>query len=397
LNGGADLVVTGEGEITLADVLDKLSGRTDRPLATIPGICLRAPDGQLLKTAARPIVRDLDTLPDPAWDLVDVEKYRRIWRARHGYFSMNIVTTRGCPYHCNWCAKPIYGQRYSTRTPQHVAAEVEALRNAYRPDHLWIADDIFGLKPAWIEQFAAAIAERHAIVPFKCLMRADGVSDATTLALKIAGCRTVWIGAESGSQRVLDWMEKGTRVDQIETATRRLHDAGIDVGFFLQFGYPGETLDDIQLTLDMVRRCRPDDIGVSVSYPLPGTTFYERVKADLGEKQNWVDSGDLAMMYHATYGQEFYRALHALVHAEFRQRRAVDLLAALGRRPQRIRLKTAREIVGGMVQAVKRRAIERRVRALAQQSAGDAAPRRTRVLIPVLNQQAAAVPSEQPQ
>jgi RNase P protein component len=134
---------------------------------------------------------------------------------------------------------------------------------------------------------------------------------------------------------------------------------------------------------------------VSVSYPLPGTTFYERVKADLGEKQNWVDSGDLAMMYRATYGQEFYRALHALVHAEFRQRRAVDLLAALGRRPQRIRLRTAREIVGGIVQAVKRRAIERRVRTLAQQSAGDAAPRRTLVLIPVLSQQAAAVPSEQ--
>jgi anaerobic magnesium-protoporphyrin IX monomethyl ester cyclase len=397
LNGGADVVVIGEGEITLADVLDKLSGRTDRTLAAIPGICLRAPDGQLLKTAARPIVRDLDTLPDPAWDLVDVEQYRRIWMARHGYFSMNVVTTRGCPYHCNWCAKPIYGQRYSTRTPQHVAAEIEALRARYRPDHLWIADDIFGLKPGWIERFAAIVAERGAIVPFKCLMRADGVTGAATSALKMAGCRTVWIGAESGSQRVLDWMEKGTRVDQIESAARRLHQAGIDVGFFLQFGYPGETLDDIQLTLDMVRRCRPDDIGVSVSYPLPGTTFYDRVKADLGEKQNWVDSGDLAMMYQATYGQEFYRALHALVHAEFRGRRAVDLLVAVSRRPQHLRLKTAREIVGGIVQAVKRPAIERKVRTLAQRSEGSAHGRRAPVLIPVLSQQAAAVPSEQPQ
>ena len=86
-------------------------------------------------------------------------------------------------------------------------------------------------------------------------------------------------------------------------------------GFFLQFGYPGETLEDIELTLQMVRDCRPDDIGVSVSYPLPGTPFYERVKAQLGEKQNWVDSNDLAMMYRATYAPEFYRALHALVHA----------------------------------------------------------------------------------
>jgi radical SAM superfamily enzyme YgiQ (UPF0313 family) len=262
---------------------------------------------------------------------------------------------------------------------------------------LWIADDIFGLKPGWIEEFASIVAERGSVVPFKCLMRADGVTDATARALGTAGCRTVWVGAESGSQRVLDWMEKGTRVDQIETATRRLHAAGIEVGFFLQFGYPGETLDDIQLTLDMVRRCRPDDIGVSVSYPLPGTTFYERVKADLGDKQNWVDSGDLAMMYRATYSPDFYRALHGLVHAEFRRRRALDRLSALARRPHLIRPKIAREIVAGILQAAKRPALERKVKALARESLGDASARRTPILIPILSQQAAAVPSEQPQ
>jgi radical SAM superfamily enzyme YgiQ (UPF0313 family) len=315
---------------------------------------------------------------------------------RHGYFSMNLVTTRGCPYHCNWCAKPIYGQRYAIRTPEHVATEVGALREAYRPDHLWIADDIFGLKPGWIEQFAAIVTRRGTTVPFKCLMRADGVTAATARALQGAGCRTVWIGAESGSQRVLDWMEKGTRVDQIETATRRLHAAGIEVGFFLQFGYPGETLDDIHLTLDMVRRCRPDDIGVSVSYPLPGTTFYDRVKADLGEKQNWMDSGDLAMMYHATYSPDFYRALHALVHADFRQRRSFDLLVKFGRQPQRIRYKSARELLAGMSHALKRPALKRKVEALARQSAGDRRAQPTPVLIPLLSQQAASVPSEQP-
>jgi len=397
LDGGADVVVCGEGEITLGEVLDTLSGQSDRPLATISGICVRTADGKSLKTAPRAFVRDLDTLPDPAWDLVDVEKYRRVWMERHGYFSMNIVTTRGCPYHCNWCAKPIYGQRYAIRTPHHVASEVETLRDTYRPDHLWIADDIFGLKPGWIEQFASIVTTRGTAVPFKCLMRADGVTDATARALRSAGCRTVWIGAESGSQRVLDWMEKGTRVDQIETATRRLHEAGIDVGFFLQFGYPGETLDDIQLTLEMVRRCRPDDIGVSVSYPLPGTTFYERVKADLGEKQNWVDSGDLAMMYHATYGADFYRALHALVHAEFRQRRSLDLLARIGRRPQLIRLSSARELLSGMAQGLKRPALKRRVESLARASAANRSIERTPVLIPLLSQQAASVPSEQPQ
>ena len=397
LEGGADLVVSGEGEITLGDVMDKLNGRNDRPLATIPGLCLRAPDGQLIRTPARPIVRDLDTIPDPAWDLVDVDRYRRVWMQRHGYFSMNIVTTRGCPYHCNWCAKPIYGQRYTTRTPQRVAAEIEGLCASYRPDHLWIADDIFGLKPGWIEQFAAIVAGRGSIVPFKCLMRADGVTEATARALRAAGCRTVWIGAESGSQRVLDWMEKGTRVDQIETATRRLHDVGIEVGFFLQFGYPGETFADIELTLDMVRRCRPDDIGVSVSYPLPGTTFYERVKADLGDKRNWVDSGDLDMMYHATYAPDFYRALHALVHAEFRSHRALDVLVGLGRRPRLIGRRAGRELVAGLAQALKRAALRRKVEALARHGVPDTATTATPVLIPLLSQQAAAVPSEQPQ
>src|SRR5262249_41554641 len=159
----------------------------------------------------------------------------------------------------------------------------------YAPDHIWIADDIFGLKPGWIERFAALVMERGAALPFKCLLRADQVTPAIAGALARAGCRTAWIGAESGSQRVLDAMEKGTRVDQSDSATRLLHAAGVEVAFFLQFGYPGEPRDDIEKTLEMVRRCRPDDIGVSVSYPLPGTPFYQRVSAQLGQKQNWVD------------------------------------------------------------------------------------------------------------
>jgi len=353
LNRGAGAVVAGEGEVTLVELLDALSGRTPR----------------------REIILQLDALPRPAWDLVDVEKYRRAWQARHGFFSMNVVTTRGCPYHCNWCAKPIYGQRYTARSVEAVVDEIAWLKTTYQPDHLWIADDIFGLKPGWIEGFADRIADRQASVPFKCLLRADGVSDAIVEALRRAGCRTAWIGAESGSQRILDAMEKGTRVEQIAAAARRLHGAGIEVGFFLQFGYPGETLDDIELTLQMVRDCRPDDIGVSVSYPLPGTPFYDRVKAQLGEKQNWVDSGDLAMMYQATYRPDFYRALHALVHAEFRQRRALDLLSAVGRRPHLMRPRVARELVAGMLHAFRRPGLKRRVEALALAPVGGASAR----------------------
>ncbi|MBI3170754.1 MAG: radical SAM protein, partial [Chloroflexi bacterium] len=116
--------------------------------------------------------------------------------------------------------------------------------------------------------------------------------------------------------------DKGDKVEDIYRAAQLLHANGIQVGFFLQFGYPGETWDDVQLTLKMVRECMPDDIGISVSYPLPGTKFYERVKLELGEKQNWVDSDDLAMLYRGPFPQEFYRILHGRVHHEFRLRKA---------------------------------------------------------------------------
>ncbi len=303
LDRGAAVVVSGEGEVTLVELLDALS--TDRPpgsdvLKAIDGLCLRGnDDGRVVHTHPRATIRQLDALPFPAWDLVDVERYRSTWRAHHGYFSMNLVTTRGCPYHCNWCAKPIYGQRYTARSPEHVVDEMAWLKRTFKPDHLWIADDIFGLKPGWIEKFATLLEARDAAIPFKCLLRSDQVTAGVAEALRAAGCRTAWVGAESGSQRILDAMEKGTRVEQIAHATRLLHNAGVEVGFFLQFGYPGETREDIARTLEMVRACAPDDIGVSVSYPLPGTTFYQRVQAQLGQKQNWVDSNDLAMKSHA--------------------------------------------------------------------------------------------------
>ena len=319
LDAGADAVVLGEGELTLAELLDAMDA--GRPLAEVPGLAFRAADGSLQRTPARPFLRDLDALPFPAWDLVDVDRYRAMWRQRHGYHSMNLVTTRGCPYHCNWCAKPIYGQRYAVRSPGNVVQELAWLKRTYAPDHVSFVDDIFGLKPGWVEAFAAEAARANAATPFKCLSRADLLGESVVAALQSARCRTVWIGAESGSQKILDAMEKGTRVEQIREAARRLHAAGIQVGFFLQFGYPGETRADIEKTLEMIRECRPDDIGISVSYPLPGTKFYERVKEQLGAKRHWDDSSDLAMMYRGPFTTAFYRSLYNVVHKEFRIRK----------------------------------------------------------------------------
>ena len=321
LERGATFVLIGEGELSLGELARRILGTSDQPLESILGLAYRGPAG-IVRTGLRPDLRDLDALPFPAWDLVDVERYREIWQRHHGYYSMNLASSRGCPYHCNWCAKPIWGQRYNVRGPGRVADEIAWLKSRFAPDHLWFADDILGLKPGWIQQFADEIERRGVRTPFKSLNRADLVIKGDTAKdLARAGAQTVWLGAESGSQAVLDAMEKGTRVDQIADATRRLHTAGVKVGFFLQFGYPGETMTDIEKTLQLVRTCEPDDIGVSVSYPLPGTKFHAAVRDQLGKQQNWVDSEDLAMLYHGPFGTAFYRKLHQVVHHDFRWRR----------------------------------------------------------------------------
>jgi anaerobic magnesium-protoporphyrin IX monomethyl ester cyclase len=350
LDRGAAVVVAGEGEVTLVELLDMLSGagragRAGRDggagrageldeLKSVDGLCLRDADGRVIHTRARTTIRQLDSLPFPAWDLVDVERYRSTWRAHHGYFSMNLVTTRGCPYHCNWCAKPIYGQRYAARSPEHVVEEMAWLKRTYRPDHLWIADDIFGLKPGWIERFATLLRARDAATPFKCLLRSDQVTADVARALRGAGCRTAWIGAESGSQRILDAMEKGTRVEQIAEATRLLRAAGVEVGFFLQFGYPGEGWREIEMTRELVRELAPDDIGISVSYPLPGTRFHASVKARLGEKRNWSQSDDLDPLFPGLFSRDFYRRLSRTVHAEFRTRQSLRALKGIWAAPR---------------------------------------------------------------
>lgn len=331
MEAGADFAIVGEGERTLEELVDSLNGdATETRLSEIDGLAYRSASGEVRRNRPRGLIRNLDELPFPAWDLVDVERYRRAWHQRHDRFSINMVTTRGCPYHCNWCAKPIYGQRYNVRSPENVADELAWLRQVVRPDHVWFADDIFGLRPGWVEKFAVAVEARGCATPYKIQARVDLINTAVAEALARSGCESVWVGAESGSQKILDAMEKGTQVEQIHDATRLLRAGGIRIGFFLQFGYPGEGDEEIRQTLHMVRQCRPDDIGISVSYPLPGTAFYERVKTELGKKKNWSDSDDLDLMFHGTYKPQYYRVLYRLVHHDFRMRKELNKLPRLG-------------------------------------------------------------------
>jgi anaerobic magnesium-protoporphyrin IX monomethyl ester cyclase len=317
LNAGAELALLGEGLSALLEVLPRLDSNPQasgadltRGLAGVASLAgAEAP--ALGGSKASGIAADVGLA---AWDLVDMERYRAVWRKAHGYFSLNMAASRGCPFRCTWCAKPIWGNQYLQRNATEVAREMAFLKRSFNPDHIWFADDIFGFRVDWVAEFAASVRAADASIPFTIQTRADLFGERMAEALREAGCREVWIGAESGSQRVLDAMNKGTTLAEIRVARDRLKAVGIRVGFFIQLGYMGEQLADILATRDLLDAARPDEIGVSVSYPLPGTRFYDLVKAQMRAKTHWRESNDLDMMFEGTYISDFYRAVRNLLH-----------------------------------------------------------------------------------
>jgi anaerobic magnesium-protoporphyrin IX monomethyl ester cyclase len=317
LLAGADVALLGEGLATLLALLPRLDAHPDAHtgelLEGLSGVASLA-GGRVTAVSGARILPTPDQGELPAWDLVDIDRYRSAWLKAHGYFSLNMAASRGCSFRCAWCAKPIWGNQYLQRAPASVAAEMAHLKRAFSPDHVWFADDIFGFRVDWVAEFARAAQAAGGSVPFTIQTRADLVSERMARALKDAGCKEAWIGAESGSQRVLDAMNKGTKVAEIVTARARLKSAGIRVGFFIQLGYLDEQLPDIVATRELLDTAMPDDVGVSVSYPLPGTKFYELVKTQLGVKTHWQDSNDLEMMFQGTYTSDFYRAVRNLLH-----------------------------------------------------------------------------------
>jgi anaerobic magnesium-protoporphyrin IX monomethyl ester cyclase len=328
LNHGVDFVVIGEGEITLKELIYSID-RGETNFSQIDGIAYTEND-KVVRTSSRQIVKELDSFPMPAWDLIDVSSYKKIWLETHSYFSLNIATTRGCPFKCNWCAKPIYGNRYNSRSPQKVVEEIEYLMKSFDVYHFWMCDDIFGLKPGWVQEFRDIVKLKELKFKYKIQSRVDLLLEEDTIAaLANSGAETVWVGAESGSQKILDAMDKGTTVEQIYNATKLLKKNGIRTAFFLQFGYLGEEKEDIDKTINMVLELMPDEIGISVSYPLPGTKFYDKVKDQLKEKANWVDSDDLAMMYKGTFSPPYYRKLHRYVHKVYRRKQSFSNLKNL--------------------------------------------------------------------
>ena len=315
LNHGIDYVLRGEAEQSIVDLCRALTSGA-KP-GDIDGLVCRNADGSQ-RYSSRSISQNPNwaSLPQPAADLTDFLPYRRAWQDAHGYFSVNMVASRGCPYRCNWCAKPISGNKFHLRPASSVAEEMRQLKVEAGAEHVWFSDDVFALNRHWVEEFAAEVNQRNARLPFKIQSRADLMSEETVEALRSAGCAEVWMGVESGSQKILDAMDKGLLISEVRDARRRLRRAGIRACYFLQFGYPGEQWEELCETIQFVRETRPDDVGISFSYPLPGTVFYARVQEQLGPKRNWADSDDLCIMFHAEYTTEFYRAVRNALHAE---------------------------------------------------------------------------------
>jgi anaerobic magnesium-protoporphyrin IX monomethyl ester cyclase len=347
LEEGADFIILGEGELTLLEIINECNKATPG-FSGIHGLAFLH-NNSLVKTGQRKVMKNLDELPLPAWDLVDIAPYRDSWMKHAGYFSLNMATTRGCPFKCNWCAKPVYGNRYNTRSPQHVADELQMLKEKFAFDHIWFCDDIFGLKPGWVKAFADILEKKQLHFPFKMQGRVDLLLQENTIKdLARAGCDNVWMGAESGSQKILDAMDKGTTVAQIYEATRLLKKNNIRPSFFIQFGYPGETREDIEKTIRMINRLLPYEIGISVSYPLPGTVFYENVQSQLKEKTNWADSDEMAILFRNNYHPAFYKQLHRYVHKSYRMHLAFANWKHLLTHPRKSNANHIRKALSGL-------------------------------------------------
>lgn len=311
LDHGANLVIVGEAENTLSELLEAIK-TGDKNIMNIDGV-YSAKGFSMNKK----LIENLDAVPFPARELVDFNPYFNVWRKYHKTTSILINTSRGCPYDCNWCSKPVFGSTFRQRSAKNVAEEMAFIKKTYNPGSLWFTDDIFGLDKNWVSDFCKEISSRNARIPFECLLRVDMVTSELLRQLKDAGCYRIWYGVESGSQKVLDSMNKKIKVENIIQASDMTKDSKIELGFFVMLGYPGEKFEDIELTRKMLRECVPDHCGSVIAYPYSGTIFYERVKTRLKfGKNNFRIENDNRISFAADYPQYFYDIARRLINKE---------------------------------------------------------------------------------
>jgi anaerobic magnesium-protoporphyrin IX monomethyl ester cyclase len=292
LESGADVVVFGEGELTMEELLLAFEAGFPRSLEKVNGIAYLDADGMMRQTAARAQIGDLDAQPWPARNAIDIDRYVRTWREAHGQGSVSFITARGCPYKCRWCSHQVFGQTHRRRSPALVADEVEWLINRYTPEMVWVADDVFTIHHGWIRAYAAEMRRRGIRMPFECISRADRLNAEILDLLAELGCFRIWIGSESGSQRILDAMERGVRIEQVQESVELARARGIQSGMFLMWGYEGEELQDVEATIEHVKRTDPDIFFTTVAYPIKGTPYYKSVSERLVQVKPWAETSD---------------------------------------------------------------------------------------------------------
>jgi len=316
LTAGADVVVIGEGETTLEELVPALKSQSFGTLQQIDGIAFRAPDGSVVRTKPREQIRDIDAQPWPARESIDLARYVAVWREHHGMGSVSIITARGCPYHCRWCSHEVFGKTHRRRKPVSVADELEWLVNRYQPEMAWMADDVFTIHHGWLFQYAAELRRRKLKVPFECISRADRLNPQVAETLAEMGCSRVWIGSESGSQRILDAMERGVTVEQVQTAVALCRSVGIQTGMFLMWGYEGEELTDILATIEHVKKTDPDIFFTTVAYPIKGTPYFSEVAERVDNLKPWNIGSDREVRIRGQRSRQFYGFADKLLRSE---------------------------------------------------------------------------------
>jgi len=326
LASGADVVVVGEGEATMTELLPALAARGPHALHAVRGIVFRDETGVSVRTRERPKIVDLDSIPWPDRGQIDQARYVDVWRERHGMGSVNMITARGCPYKCNWCSHAVFGYTHRRRSYVDCASELEQIMHTYRPDQVWYADDVFTISHPWLYGYAQELKRRNLRVPFETISRADRMMKEEVFAtLADMGCYRIWIGSESGSQRILDAMERGVKVEQVAWVARAAKRYGIQVGMFLMWGYPGEEIADIAATVDLVSKCQPDVHLTTVAYPIKNTGYFFKVADAVVLDKEWSAATDRDYRIRGRHSRSYYKHADSwLSNAVAAARLAVD-------------------------------------------------------------------------
>jgi anaerobic magnesium-protoporphyrin IX monomethyl ester cyclase len=316
LAAGADVVVIGEGEITLEELVPILRSGSFQLLSRVSGIAFRGDDGTVHRTPPRAQIPNIDGQPWPSRESVAIERYLKTWREHHGAGSVSLITARGCPYDCQWCSHAVYGRTHRRRKPSSVVDELEWILGRYNPDMIWMADDVFTIHHGWLFEYAAEMERRGLNIPFECISRADRLNSKVVALLSDLGCFRIWVGSESGSQRILDAMHRGVSVEQVQSAVRLCKANGIQTGMFLMWGYEGEELTDIEATIDHVKRSNPDVFLATVAYPIRGTAYFEKVADRVTALKAWAEGSDRDFRIRGRHSNRFYQSVNQLLRAE---------------------------------------------------------------------------------